>query len=128
MTSREYKRGDIIYVDFGNNEGSVQSGKRPAMIIGNDKGNYFSPVLIVAPITSQPKKDIPTHLKINKGIDSGLSSDSIVLIEQPMTIDKKQAGNIIGYHNIDKFTEIKILITFGCLTFLGEKFRRFVCL
>ena len=57
-------RGDIILLDFGKQHGYIQGGVRPAVIIQNDTGNYFSPTTIVAPITSKNKKYIPTHVKI----------------------------------------------------------------
>ncbi|MBR7072626.1 MAG: type II toxin-antitoxin system PemK/MazF family toxin [Eubacterium sp.] len=50
------KRGSIFYYDLGATDGSVQSGTRPVMIVQNDKGNFYSPTLIVVPITSVPKK------------------------------------------------------------------------
>ena len=61
----DVKWGDICYVDFGENEGSEQNGIRPAIIIQNDIGNTYSPTTIVASITSQKKKHLPTHVVIN---------------------------------------------------------------
>ena len=60
----EIKRGSIIMVDLPLGNGSVQGGIRPAVVISNDKGNKFSPVLIVIPLTSRTKKPIATHYNI----------------------------------------------------------------
>lgn len=92
--SRIY-RGDIYYVDFGNQPGSVEHGIRPAMVIQNDVGNRHAPTIIVAAITSEVKKlRQPTHLLIGKQF--GLSYDSMLLLEQLFTIDKSQLRTYVG--------------------------------
>lgn len=126
MNNRNFKRGDVLWVDFGETVGSVQKGLRPALVIGNDKGSHYSPVLVVAPITSKQKKNIPTHLELGK--ECGLKADSIALMEQPMTIDKSQVIDVIGYKQLNKTVDIKINISLGCLYFLGDTFRKIVCL
>ncbi|WP_049817017.1 type II toxin-antitoxin system PemK/MazF family toxin [Paenibacillus peoriae] len=87
--TREIKRLDMWNVQLGSNKGSVQSGERPCVVIGNNIGNKYSPVVIVAPVTSKVKKDMPTHVKVS-GNDTGLYSDSIILLEQIITISKDQ--------------------------------------
>lgn len=85
---REFRRGDICLCEFVDVGGSVQSGLRPAVIIQNDIGNRFSSTLIVSPITSTIKKmKQPTHVFVSK--EFGLPEDSMVMLEQIQTIDKK---------------------------------------
>lgn len=82
-----YHRGDIYYCDFTDIGGSVQSGLRPALIIQNDVGNRNSTTIIVSPITSIIKKpNLPTHVVIGKKF--GLEEESMVMLEQIITIDK----------------------------------------
>lgn len=92
----EYKRGQIVYVDFSPVRGSEQGGFRPALIVSNDIGNKYSPVVIVAPITCQTqKKKLPTQVLI--GTESGLKALSMVMCEQLRTIDKRRiSGAPIG--------------------------------
>ena len=81
--------GDVVFVDFtDNSRDSEQSGIRPAIIIQNDKGNEHSPTTIVASITSQEKRYLPTHV-IVKPYQSGLNKVSTILMEQVRTIDKR---------------------------------------
>ena len=92
----EIKRGSIIMVDLPLGNGSVQGGTRPAVVISNDRGNKFSPVLIVVPLTSRTKKLLPTHHTIEPSMINGLSKTSIVLAEQIITIGKDTVRNIVG--------------------------------
>ena len=90
------KRGDIFYADLSPVVGSEQGGVRPVLIVQNDVGNKFSPTVIVAAITSQINKaKLPTHIEIMAD-DYGLSRDSVILLEQIRTIDKKQLRERIG--------------------------------
>ena len=92
----EIKRGSIIMVDLPLGNGSVQGGTRPAVVISNDKGNKFSPVLIVVPLTSRVKKYMPTHHTIEPSMINGLTKTSIALAEQIITIGKDTVRNIVG--------------------------------
>ena len=94
--SLEIKRGSIIMVDLPLGNGSVQGGTRPAVVISNDKGNKFSPVLIVVPLTSRVKKFMPTHHTIEPSTINGLSKTSIALAEQIITVGKDMVRNVIG--------------------------------
>ena len=86
---RIIRRGDIFYADLNPVVGSEQGGTRPVLIISNNVGNRYSPTVIIAAITSrQTKSKLPTHYDLN-GV-SGLPADSIVLLEQIRTIDKKR--------------------------------------
>lgn len=88
--------GDICFVDFGKNEGSEQNGIRPAIIIQNDKGNTYSPTTIVASITSQEKRYLPTHVTV-KPYQSGLEKVSTIMFEQVRTIDKGRIISKVGH-------------------------------
>ena len=93
----EITRGTIVMVDLPLGNGSVQGGTRPAVVISNDKGNKFSPVLIVIPLTSRlDKKYMPTHHTIEPSIVNGLTKTSIALAEQIITIGKAAVRNIVG--------------------------------
>lgn len=90
------KRGDIFYADLSPVIGSEQGGTRPVLVVQNDVGNKFSPTVIVAAITSQINKaKLPTHIEI-KSSDVGLLKDSVILLEQVRTIDKKRLREKIG--------------------------------
>lgn len=100
------KRGDIFYADLSPVIGSEQGGIRPVLIIQNDMGNKFSPTVIAAAITSrQMKTKLPTHITLNNKI-SGLPKDSVVLLEQIRTLDKKRLKEKIG--TIDLFSMHRI--------------------
>ena len=85
------RRGDIYYADLSPVVGSEQGGIRPVLIVQNNVGNRFSPTVIAAAITSQQSKaNLPTHIPLHAD-SSGLAKDSVVLLEQVRTIDKKTA-------------------------------------
>lgn len=91
------KRGDIYYADLSPVIGSEQGGIRPVLIIQNDIGNKYSPTVIVAAITSQINKaKLPTHVEISSE-EYGLNRDSVVLLEQIRTIDKRRLRDKIGH-------------------------------
>ncbi len=90
------KRGDIFYADLSPVVGSEQGGIRPVLIVQNDVGNKYSPTVIAAAITSQQfKSKMPTHINVNASV-CGLSKDSIVLLEQIRTLDKKRLREKMG--------------------------------
>lgn len=91
-----YRRGDIYLVDLGTNIGSEQGGCRPVLLLQNDVGNHYAPTLIVAPVSSRywKKSKQPTHSLI-EGIEN-LSSPSVVLTEQLITIDKMRVMKYLG--------------------------------
>ncbi|MBQ3087207.1 MAG: type II toxin-antitoxin system PemK/MazF family toxin [Clostridia bacterium] len=90
------KRGDIFYADLSPVVGSEQGGIRPVLIVQNDVGNKFSPTVIAAAITSQKDKTkLPTHIQVNAD-GCGLQKDSIVLLEQVRTIDKRRLREHMG--------------------------------
>ena len=90
------KRGDIYYADLSPVVGSEQGGIRPVLVIQNDIGNKYSPTVIAAAITSQINKaKMPTHIEI-AAKDYGLNKDSVILLEQIRTIDKRRLREKIG--------------------------------
>ena len=90
------KRGDIFYADLSPVVGSEQGGIRPVLVIQNDIGNKYSPTVIAAAITSQINKaKMPTHIEL-AAKDYGLNKDSVILLEQIRTIDKRRLREKIG--------------------------------
>ena len=109
------KRGDIFYADLSPVVGSEQGGVRPVLIIQNDVGNKYSPTVIVAAITSQINKaKLPTHIELSAN-EYGLIKDSVVLMEQIRTIDKKRLKEKTGHLNDELLPEIDkaLIISFG---------------
>lgn len=93
------KRGDVFYADLSPVLGSEQGGVRPVVIIQNNTGNKYSPTVIIAAITSQTgKSNMPTHVKIDDG-NINLPKNSVVLLEQVRTIDKRRLRDKVGKLN-----------------------------
>lgn len=116
------RKGDILWVDLGVSEGSEQAGLRPTVCIQNNLGNRYSPTIIVASITSQiSKAKLPTHVEIKKEL--GLSKDSVVLLEQIRTVDKKaKIKGYIGHCDIETMKRINyaLKISLGMDTWIDE--------
>lgn len=112
------KRGDIYYADLSPVVGSEQGGVRPVLIVQNDIGNRYSPTVIAAAITSQiDKTKLPTHIELSSR-DCGLSKDSIVLLEQIRTIDKKRLKERMGRLDEDSMSQVNraLQVSFGLAT------------
>ena len=109
------KRGDIYYADLSPVVGSEQGGLRPVLIIQNDIGNRYSPTVIAAAITSRlGKTRLPTHIDINAE-KVGLAKNSVVLLEQVRTLDKRRLKEKMG-HLDDKMmnaVNTAIAVSFG---------------
>jgi len=112
------KRGDIFYADLSPVVGSEQGGVRPVLIVQNDTGNKHSPTVIAAAITSQTgKARLPTHIEL-AACQYGLPKDSVVLLEQIRTLDKKRLREHMGrldntlMHRVDE----AIAVSFGLQT------------
>lgn len=100
MIEYEGKRGDLYYADLSPVIGSEQGGTRPVVVIQNDVGNKYSPTIIISAITSQINKTkLPTHVEVEQGF--GLPKNSVVLLEQIRTIDKKRLREKIGKFDED---------------------------
>ena len=90
------RRGDVFYADLSPVVGSEQGGIRPVLIVQNDIGNRYSPTVIAAAITSQTSKArLPTHIEVYTS--AGLAKDSVVLLEQIRTIDKRRLKEKMGH-------------------------------
>lgn len=90
------KRGELYYADLSPVVGSEQGGVRPVLVVQNDIGNKYSPTVIAAAVTSKINKaKLPTHIEL-KALEYGLSKDSVVLLEQIRTLDKKRLKERIG--------------------------------
>ena len=111
----EIKRGDIFYADLSPVIGSEQGGVRPVLIIQNDIGNKYSPTVIVAAVTSQINKaKIPTHIELDAKTYL-LPKDSVLLLEQIRTIDKRRLKDKITSLSTEKMKQVNraILISLG---------------
>ena len=99
----DIKMFDVFQVDFGNAIGSEQEKERPAVVVQNDKGNKYSPTVIVIPLTKELKKlSMPTHEIIHKNKLNGLSEDSMLVGEQMRAIDKSRILYKRGFLNQEK--------------------------
>ena len=109
------KRGDVFYADLSPVVGSEQGGVRPVLIVQNDIGNKYSPTVICAAITSQINKaKLPTHIEIDS-TSYDLVKDSVVLLEQIRTIDKKRLKEKICHLNKELMNKVDkgLIISFG---------------
>lgn len=107
-------RGDIYYADLRPVIGSEQGGIRPVLIIQNDVGNRHSPTVICAAITSQMNKaKLPTHVELDSR-RYDLVKDSVILLEQLRTIDKKRLKDKVCHldnnmlFKVDKALEVSL--------------------
>ena len=115
------RRGDIFYADLSPVIGSEQGGLRPVLIIQNDVGNRYSPTVIAAAITSRlSKTKLPTHIDIchSERTDMqsiGLAKDSVILLEQIRTLDKRRLKERMGHldDTLMRRVDDAITISFG---------------
>ena len=113
--SNGIRRGDIYYADLSPVVGSEQGGMRPVLIVQNDTGNKHSPTVIAAAITSQTSKArLPTHIEL-EAKSYGLSRDSVVLLEQIRTIDKRRLKERMGKLDTGLMSRVNsaIAVSFG---------------
>jgi len=100
------RRGDIFYADLSPVVGSEQGGIRPVLIIQNDVGNKYSPTVICAAVTSQINKaKLPTHIEIDAQ-KYNLVKNSVVLLEQIRTIDKKRLREKISHIDFELMKKV----------------------
>lgn len=112
------KRGDVYYADLSPVVGSEQGGVRPVLVVQNDIGNKYSPTVIIAAITSQINKaKLPTHVEIT-GQEYGLPKDSVILLEQIRTIDKKRLREKVGRFDEEmmKYVDDALKISVGLVS------------
>ncbi|MBR2615355.1 MAG: type II toxin-antitoxin system PemK/MazF family toxin [Clostridia bacterium] len=111
------KRGDIYYADLSPVIGSEQGGVRPVVIVQNDVGNKHSPTVIAAAITSKTgKAKLPTHIEVDAE-KNGLNRNSVILLEQIRTIDKKRLKEKMGHLKKETMDQVNhaINISFGLM-------------
>ncbi len=109
------KRGDIYYADLSPVIGSEQGGLRPVLIVQNDVGNKYSPTVIAAAITSRlGKTRLPTHIDVYAD-RFGLAKNSVILLEQIRTIDKRRLKEKMGHLDDSLMQQVNnaITISFG---------------
>lgn len=114
----EFKRGELYYANLSPVVGSEQGGIRPVLVVQNDVGNKYSPTVIVAAITSKlSKAKLPTHIEISSGTYTGLTKDSVVLLEQLRTIDKTRLTERIGILDTNTMSRVDhaMLLSLGFL-------------
>lgn len=112
------RRGDIYYADLSPVVGSEQGGIRPVLIVQNDVGNKHSPTVIAAAITSRINKNrLPTHIEVDAR-NYGLARDSIILLEQIRTLDKRRLKERMGHLDRQAMDRVDraISISFGLET------------
>lgn len=112
------RRGDIYYADLSPVVGSEQGGIRPVLIVQNDVGNRHSPTVIAAAITSRINKNrLPTHIEVDAR-SYGLARDSIILLEQIRTLDKRRLKERMGHLDREAMDRVDraISISFGLET------------
>ena len=113
------KRGDIYRANLDPVVGSEQGGIRPVVIIQNDMGNLHSPTVIVAAITTRSKPRLPVHVDITAA-ESGLTRDSVVLLEQVRTLEKTRLTRRMGslgedaMRRIDRALELSLGTARSC--------------
>ena len=109
------KRGELYYADLSPVVGSEQGGVRPVLVVQNDVGNKYSPTVIAAAVTSEINKaKLPTHIELPCN-SYGLQKDSVILLEQIRTLDKRRLKERIGELNENTMTRVDkaILISLG---------------
>ena len=111
----DINRGEIYYADLSPVVGSEQGGIRPVLVVQNNVGNKYSPTVIVAAITSQlSKAKLPTHIELDKD-KYNLKKDSVVLLEQIRTLDKRRLGERVS--SLDSLAMQKVdfalIVSFG---------------
>ena len=109
------KRGELYYADLSPVIGSEQGGVRPVLVVQNDVGNRYSPTIIAAAVTSKINKaKLPTHIELSAS-NYGLVKDSVVLLEQIRTIDKRRLKERIGLLSEQMMTRVDdaLLISLG---------------
>ena len=104
------KRGELYYADLSPVVGSEQGGVRPVLVVQNDVGNKYSPTVIAAAVTSKLcKARLPTHIELCAA-KYGLTKDSVILLEQIRTLDKRRLKERIGALNVDEMRRVDVAL------------------
>ena len=129
--NKPIKRGDIFSANLDPVIGSEQGNIRPVLVVQNDKGNHYSPTIVIVPITSKPGKNLlPTHVTIPK--HCGLTADSLALTEQIRTVDRSRLYEYIGRidYRVQEIIDKALAISIGInkkLSAKGEMFELCLC-
>lgn len=108
--NREIRRGDVYMADLEPTVGSEQGGVRPVLIISNNNGNYYSPTVIIAPVSAQKNRRwLPTHVRLPKHIKVE-DRECMILLEQIRTIDKVRIGQYLGRITWGQMGDVEIAI------------------
>ena len=104
--NRRIKRGDIYYANLYPIIGCEQDGIRPVVVIQNEMANAYSPVVLIAPLTSRvsTKPKLGTHVYIKK--NGKITHDSIIQMEQIRVLDKSRLGSFVCTLSSDILQEI----------------------
>ena len=119
-----YKRGDVYMMDLNPYSGSEQGGIRPAIVVQNDDGNFYSNVLLVVPLTTQIKKrNMPTHFILHNRF---LSAPSMAICESPRPADKSRVLSYIGHLSKYEMRQVSVCLQYS-FGFIGYKsFRKYL--
>lgn len=112
-----YKRGDVYMMDLNPYSGSEQGGIRPAIVVQNDDGNFYSNVLLVVPLTTQIKKrNMPTHFILHNRF---LSAPSMAICESPRPADKSRVLSYLGHLSKYEMRQVSVCLqySFGFIGF-----------
>ena len=112
----DIKMGELYYADLSPVVGSEQGGVRPVLVVQNDIGNKYSPTIIAAAVTSKINKaKLPTHIELPCA-NYGLAKDSVILLEQIRTLDKRRLKERIGELPAKTMRDVDsaLLISLGC--------------
>ena len=113
-----YKRGDVYMMDLNPYSGSEQGGIRPAIVVQNDDGNFYSNVLLVVPLTTQIKKrNIPTHFILHNRF---LSAPSMAICESPRPADKSRVLSYLGHLSKYEMRQVSVCLQYS-FGFIGYK-------
>ena len=103
-----YKRGDVYMMDLNPYSGSEQGGVRPAIVVQNDDGNFYSNVLLVVPLTTQIKKrNMPTHFILHNRF---LSAPSMAICESPRPADKSRVLSYLGHLSKYEMRQVSVCL------------------
>ena len=115
MRKINYVKGSLYYADLDPVIGSEQGGIRPVLVVSNDLGNKHSPTVVIAPLTSKvvTRTLLPTHVRV-KAFE-GIKNDSVILVEQVRSIDKKRLHSFLGRLEIKQEIAVEkaLIIEFG---------------
>ena len=106
-----YKRGDVYMMDLNPYSGSEQGGIRPAIVVQNDDGNFYSNVLLVVPLTTQIKKrNMPTHFILHNRF---LSAPSMAICESPRPADKSRVLSYLGHLSKYEMRQVSVCLQYS---------------